>query len=243
MEIKVIGSSTAWSERPCSSYCINNKILIDCGEGTTKVYNKLGIVLNDIKYIFITHTLSDHTLGLVQYLCQHVFYNSIEKYKTLTIFAPRSFTKFLHRLFKLVCDPKPVDLNKYINIIEITNFSQKIYIEDFTITPFKLKHGGLTDIGYVFDDNQCKVGFSGDTTYTKNLEKFVYDSDYLFLCCCSSLTTTAHIGLDRYKQLENKYPEKRFYAIHCVDAIYNNAKQYNIRLADSGDVIDTSCKY
>lgn len=240
MQIKVIGSSTAWSDRPCSSYCINNEILIDCGEGTTKLYNKLRIVLNDIKYIFITHTHSDHTLGLVQYLCQYVFYNPPEKYKTLIIFAPRGFTNYLHKLFKLVCHPKTVDLTQFINIVEIADFSKKIEIDGFIVTPYKLKHDNLLDIGYVFDDKQSKVGFSGDTTYIKNLENFIKESDYLFLCCCSFSTTKAHLGLDKYKQLEKKYPQKKFFAIHSIDAVFNSASENNITLANSGEIIDTS---
>ena len=38
MKVSVIGCSTAWTDRPCSSYCINDTILVDCGEGTFKYY-------------------------------------------------------------------------------------------------------------------------------------------------------------------------------------------------------------
>ena len=40
MQVKVIGCSNAWTDRPTSSYCINENILVDCGEGTFKYYQK-----------------------------------------------------------------------------------------------------------------------------------------------------------------------------------------------------------
>ena len=72
--VKVIGCSTAWTNRPMSSYCLDDEILIDCGEGTTKYYDKTDVNFNSIKNIFITHFHSDHFSGLTQYLCQHCLY-------------------------------------------------------------------------------------------------------------------------------------------------------------------------
>ena len=99
------------------------------------------------------------------------------------------------------------------------------------ITPFKLKHGSLIDIGYIFDDSLTSVGFSGDCINTKNLEKFVKKPQNLFLECCGMETNRSHLGYNDYIKFTKKYPDKKFFAIHCVDEVYKNYKKLHIELA------------
>lgn len=235
MKIDVIGCSTAWTDRPTSSYCINENMLVDCGEGTLKYYTRSNINFLNVKNIFITHLHGDHTFALYNYLCQYMAYSSEEEKKTLTIYGPVGIKKHLFEIVNNFCsDIDPNNVEEFINVVEITDFNITIYVNEFKVKVFCLKHGTLTDIAYIFDDDKIKIGFSGDCTLTPNVENFIQEAEKIFLECCAFETNKNHLGLNDYKMFVNKYPNKQFFAIHCIDKIYKNYKDLGIETAIDG---------
>ncbi len=235
MKVDIIGCSTAWTERPTSSYCINDDILVDCGEGTLKYYGRNKIDFYKIKNIFITHLHGDHTFALYNYLCQHIGYNTEEQKKSLTIYGPVGLKTHLFEMIKnFASEIDPFVIEDYVNVIELSDFSQTLQIDNLKVKFFKLKHGKLIDIAYVFDDGKIKIGFSGDCILTPEIENFIELSDIVYLECCSFETSASHLGLNDYKMLHKKYSNKQFYAIHCIDKIYKNYKEYGIEIAEDG---------
>lgn len=235
MNVKVIGCSTSWTDRPTSSYCINDSILVDCGEGTIKQYKKLNVNFYNIKNIFITHLHSDHSFTLANYVYHYLKYKNDLNKNNFTIFGPVGLKKHICQIIDtFMFGLNSADVDKHINIVEISNFACPIKIENLTILPFKLNHGKLTNIAYVFEEENSKVGFSGDCTYTKNLENFICQSNSVFLECCAHETTKDHLGYDKYHLLSKTYPSKNFYAIHCNDEIYDNSKKLKITVAKNG---------
>ena len=233
MKVNVIGCSTCWTDRPMSAYCLDDNILIDCGEGTTKNFSASGVDFYAIKKIFITHFHSDHFFGLSQFLCQHCFYNSEDKYLSLTIYGPVGLKKHLD-LLKIFAfseqEADLIDLTKYINIVEIDNF-EPFKVDDYVVKPFKLVHGVMENIAYVFEKDGKTVGFSGDCTYTSNLEEFAKISQVCFLECCSKQTSKSHLGYDKFLELKNKYSSNRFLAVHSNNNLYQNQSEYDIEFA------------
>ena len=243
MQVKVVGCSTSWTDRPTSSFCIDNTILVDCGEGTTKYYKKNNIVLTDIRHIFITHFHSDHFSGLSQVIAQELTYATEESKKRLTIYGPKGLLKYLNILknyFALTGSlAKEYNLTDYINVVEITDYNLKIKVNDLIVTPFKVNHiKGSQCLAFVFEKDNIKLGFSGDTTFDKYLLKFVENTNNCFLECCSFTTSKSHLGLDKYNEIKNLFPNNNFYAIHCIDKIYKNAKKLNIQIAKDGKMYE-----
>ena len=236
MQVKVIGCSTAWTSRPMSSYCLDDEILIDCGEGTTKYYAKNNLLLNNIKNIFITHFHSDHCFGLVQYFCQHCIYNDKSKGKMLTIYGPKGLKRHLE-LLKVFAfgelDAKNIDIEECINIVELDE-EKPFVVGDYKVKFYTLNHGNLTNLAYVFEKDGKSIGFSGDCTYSEKVEEFAKSSNLCFLECCSDKTSQNHLGYDRFVEIKNRYRSNRYIAIHSVDALYNNPDKYNIEFAIDG---------
>lgn len=232
MKITVIGCSTSWTDRPTSSYCINGNILVDCGEGTSKGYKKNKINLMDIKNIFITHLHSDHTASLSNFLARYMCYAKQDKLKTLTIYGPIGLKEYLkHLLYISLIDKVDKNIEDYINLVEITDFTKAIKIDNINVTTYPFNHGNLQDIAYIFDDTKVKVGFSGDLNFQQGIDKFISNFDYGFLECCSIKSSFSHLGYDHYIEFQNKYRDKKLYAIHCVDEVYQNEKSLNITCA------------
>lgn len=239
MNVKVIGCSTCWTDRPASSYCVNNTTLVDCGEGTLKYYKQAKVDFLEIKNIFITHLHGDHIFALYNYLSQHITYNPIEKRKSLTIYGPVGLKDAIQAMLNhFAPEVRSYDVEDYVNIVEIEDFSKVIEIDDMKVQLVKLKHGQLQNIAYVFNDGLVSVGFSGDCTYNEGVEQFVSLCDAAFLECCSEKTSENHLGYDDYIKICKTNPEKKFYAIHCVDRIYNNAQELGITVAVAGQELN-----
>lgn len=239
MKVSIIGCSLTWTNRPTSSYCINNNILVDAGEGTLKYYEDAGVDFEKIKHIFITHMHTDHTLAVINHVYNAVWYHLRNKTKELFIYGPKGIKKYFKKLIKVaIPEYKNMNMSKFLHIFEIKDFNSEISVENLKVKFYQLKHGQLEDIAYVFDDGKTKVGFSGDCTHSKELDDFVDEAQILFLECCAMKTTKNHLGYDLYSQYVQKYPNKTFIAIHCENKIYENADKLHLTLAKAGDIKD-----
>ena len=230
MKVTVIGCSTSWTDRPTSSYCINGHILVDCGEGTYKNYKPSGINFDNINNVFITHLHSDHTSSLAVYFGMYL--RKTPTKEKLTIYGPKGLKVYLkHLLYVCLMDYYDLNLEDYFNLIEIEDFTKKITVENFSISTYSFTHGNLQDIAYVFDDGHSKVGFSGDLNMQQGIDKFIENTNSVFLECCSMESSKSHLGYNDYIKFQNKYTDKKFYAIHCVDKVYDNEQQLGITCA------------
>ena len=237
MKVTVIGCSTSWTDRPTSSYCINDNLLVDAGEGTLKFYKQCGIDFEKIEHIFITHTHSDHTFACINLIYNAIWHHNRNHDKQLYIYGPEGIEKYFKDLRDIILpEYKNIDISGFIHFCEITNFNSTLKVGDIKVRVYELQHKDLQDIAYVFDDGITKVGFSGDCTYTKNLDKFINDANVLYLECCDMTTNIKHLGYDKFIEYTRKYPNKKFWAIHCEDNVYHNADKLGISVAKSGQI-------
>ena len=235
MEVKVIGCSTTWTDKPVSCYCLDNRIIVDSGEGTLKYYKQNGVNFLDINNIFITHLHTDHFGGLGAYLGQVLVYEDDSKKFRLSIYGPKGIKEQLNIFAKnFACPTVNKRVEDYINVVEISSKNQIQKVEDYIVKPFILNHGGLTDIAYVFEKDGTSIGFSGDCTYDENVKEFVSNCKVAFLDCCSEITTKSHMGADKLNYLQDCFPDKRLIAIHSTDEFIKKAKDYNIETTHSG---------
>lgn len=234
MQIKVIGCSTSWTDKPVSSYCINNTMLVDCGEGTMKYYAKCNIDFKNINHILITHMHSDHFLGVASFISQVLVYETEEQKYRLNIYGPKGLLKALTNMKELYsCPTTNKRVEDYINVVELED-NETFNVENFEVSTIELDHNGMTNLAYVFKENNKKIGFSGDCTYDNKTQKFVEESDIAFIDCCSEKTTKSHMGAEHLIQLQNEYPQKRLIAVHCTEEFLLKAKELNIETTESG---------
>ncbi len=194
MKLNILGTGTFFANinRTSSSFLLeinDKKILIDCGPGTLVRLSQLGVSVNDIDYVFLTHFHPDHTSDLFP-----LFMN----YRLSDLFSPGSITKF----------PKffgPEGIEKFItnysinselfacngwNKIDMIDYpSVPINLDNLVIKPFKVDHiaFGVPAKAYAlrFEIDNKIITFSGDSNNcqgikdaTKNADIFVCDSSY-----------------------------------------------------------------
>lgn len=155
MKISVLASG---SKGNCTYIASNNtKILIDVGMTNLYIEKKLillGINPNDINFIFITHTHTDHIAGLKVFLKKH---------------HPKVFlTQDMYN-----------EISDILNDYEI--LEDKILLNDLEIDYFKTSHD-TDSVGYIIKNNDKEVVYVTDTGYinVKNLKKINNKDLYIF---------------------------------------------------------------
>ena len=155
MKISVLASG---SKGNCTYIASNNtKILIDVGMTNLYIEKKLillGINPNDINFIFITHTHTDHIAGLKVFLKKH---------------HPKVFlTQDMYN-----------ELSDILSDYEI--LEDKIILNDLEIDYFKTSHD-TDSVGYIIKNDDKEVVYVTDTGYinVKNLKKINNKDLYIF---------------------------------------------------------------
>lgn len=155
MKISVLASG---SKGNCTYIASNNtKILIDVGMSNLYIEKKLillGVNPNDINFIFITHTHTDHIAGLKVFLKKH---------------HPKVFlTQDMYN-----------ELYDVLNDYEI--LENKVLLNDLEIDYFKTSHD-TDSVGYIVKNDEKEIVYVTDTGYinVKNLKKINNKDLYIF---------------------------------------------------------------
>ena len=155
MKISVLASG---SKGNCTYVASNStKILIDVGMSNLYIEKKLillGVNPDDINFVFITHTHTDHIAGLKVFLKKH---------------HPKVFlTQEMYN-----------ELYDILNDYEILESS--VLLNDLKIDYFKTSHD-TDSVGYIIKNNEKEIVYVTDTGYinVKNLKKINNKDLYIF---------------------------------------------------------------
>lgn len=141
----------------------NTRILIDAGLGLRTLSQRLaeiGVYMEDIDAILITHEHTDHISGLP----------SITRHYNIPIFANADTAKaILHLLdgdFKF----------------KIFSTGEPFVFGDLEICPFSIQHDTLDPVAFTVYYDSLKMGFCADIGFVTSLVKNeLQDCDYLYL--------------------------------------------------------------
>ena len=135
----------------------NTKVLIDAGMSNLYIEKKLillGVNPDDINFVFITHTHTDHIAGLKVFIKKH----HPKVFLTLDMYN---------------------ELKDILNDYEI--LESKIILNDLIVDYFKTSHD-TDSVGYIFKSNDKEIVYVTDTGYIniKNLKKLNNKDLYIF---------------------------------------------------------------
>ena len=180
-----------------SAYAVivnNNAYLVDFGPGVIRRASELSsnwggdidaLIPANLKYAFLTHFHSDHTMGLSDFLLTPWIMGRDEK---VELYGPKE----LKNMAENILEAYKSDIDYRINGTQPANkFGYKFNFhrlkngvifenEDLKVESFRVDHGGLEEsYGFRFTSSDKVIVFSGDTGPSKVLESYAKDADIL----------------------------------------------------------------
>lgn len=186
MRLHILGSGTCvpYDKRGSSGYALElsgQKLLLDCGSGTTWKLAKAGINYLDIDHIFLSHLHPDHTGDLVPFLFATKYaygspYGS-KRENPLCLWGGEGLDNFFEAL-KAVYNEWIVP--ETLSIGELQEGTKQF--DGFSTTSTHTPHmdGSLA---YRIEEKGKSIVYSGDTDYSESLIELAGDADLLIIEC------------------------------------------------------------
>lgn len=229
MNIKFIGTGSMISCDNQACYLINDHIMIDMPNGTTKIL-KRNKLIDKIDYIFITHMHGDHFFDL-----PFIFLDHFKTQKNLYVVIEKKCKKKVLSLLKLAFPYSFYEImaSGYIHLV---SNDKKVKIDNIDIERFKVKHGILKyAYGYIINTSKNKVIFTGDTSYCQSLKEVLFDANYLICDSTNMEGNIKHMGVDNIKSILEKYPKLNVIPSHMginAKKAYKKMKLKNLLLKE-----------
>jgi ribonuclease BN (tRNA processing enzyme) len=253
MKIKVLGCSGAEfpGHRP-TSFLLNDKILFDTGN-LTNILDLRGQL--KIEHIFITHSHLDHILG-IPFLADNLIFR--KKGHRVNILSIPSVIRTIRKslLDGSIWPDFTVIPNTHegiLNLIKLRS-GHSIKIDDYTITPYPVRHS-VPATGYLVEDKRKRRFFyTGDTGPTDSTWGEIGEKQIHCLIIEASFPNrmeeiairTGHLTprLLKKELLKIKPHPERIFAIHIkpqysktIQSELQKLKIKNLRLLKNGQII------
>lgn len=224
MKIKIIGSGSIWSKCNSACYLIDDKILVDIPNGICKALLNQGINFRNITNILITHFHGDHYFDLPFYILN----KSKSENKKVNIYCSKEGKLKIRRLGILAFPNSFKEASKETNLEY--NFNNSFMVNSYKVNKLLVDHGRMKPAyGYIFNDNEKYIGFTGDTALCENVERMAEKCNYLFCDCMLNQGSKKHMGIDNIKYLTKKYETCTFVVSHLEDKTRDLLKELNIK--------------
>lgn len=157
----------------------NGNFLIDTG-GSIEIVKRLkkaNIALKDINHIFISHSHTDHILGLIWMFKK--IYGVLKSEEKINIYCNDVVYKSIIEVSKHVLSEKLT--KKVFSIIDfhILNSEDKVEINGIEYTFFDINARGTKQFGFECIIQGKRLVFLGDETLNTNLYERVRNTDYV----------------------------------------------------------------
>lgn len=242
MKIELIGTGSVSAPQLSPSTLIDDKILIDAGNGIVKKLKQLGHSILDIESCIITHLHADHFADL-PFLIIEKGRKSTEK--SMCIYGPKGTEQKIKDLYDVLVFPFEFDIAKEkanVKFIEFDKMVNEKIGEETYITSFEVEHGNCKPAyGYVIQKDNFKIGFSGDSSYCESISKIVEQSDISILDMCFIEAKKGHMGLEDIIKITEKYPNKKIVTTHMTEEVRELTKDkkiQNLIIPDDGEIIN-----
>lgn len=233
MNITFIGTGMMGSTDKANTSLLIDNILFDCGMGTIKQYERLGLKVKDLEYVVISHYHADHFYDIPNLLIGKKIRNELDK--VLYIVGPTGIKDKVTKLMQFSFGDQG-SIEEYANVrfIEM-NPNDIIEFNNYSLIAYELIHGEChPNYGYIIKKDNISIGYTGDTSLCENFYSMCDRANYMMVdTTISNESNKVHIGLNSLKECASKYNNCKFYAVHRGS--YQAQNINNIIFPNDGD--------
>ncbi len=186
-ELVILGSGTAipTPDRGAASYLViidNEKLMFDCGPGSTRKLAQAGCSLSELNKVFISHFHPDHVCDLTAIL----FGSKIPGYartKLLQLIGPiglQTHYEKLTNVFGNWLTPKDYELK--ITELDCETTVAEVEFLNYKVQAQMVNHSRPA-FGYRIETNSGIITYSGDTDYCENIVSLCKEANLAVLEC------------------------------------------------------------
>ena len=181
IELLFLGSGNAFAPgRAYGSFLVDGRILFEATPTTLPTLRELGIPVEEIQYLFISHFHGDHCFGLPFIFLDHYFMT--KRKKPLTIIGPKGLKKLTHTLIDLAFPDtrKRYSCNFPVEFVEVSP-GKEYALKAMTFKVFKMSHGKISNMGFNLAFNHKRLAYCGDTGPCPSLLELLQGADIAVL--------------------------------------------------------------
>jgi ribonuclease Z len=220
MRLTVLGSGSAFSG--CghnSAYCLDGRILVDCGCAVQVQMPRAGLDLGDVSTVLLTHFHADHTYMLPVFLGARALNRADPA--PLRLAGPPGTEEYVRRLLRT-----GYGATLHATIRDRLGPSTLVLQDgsDTTVDGYRIRahavvHSTGPSLAYaITGPDGATVGFSGDSEMCAGLRRCAAESD-LMVCECTSFEgpLASHVWAGEVSELITALPGTRFVLSHLSE--------------------------
>ena len=214
-------------------------LLIDCGASSLVAMKRLGIDLNAIRTIVVTHFHADHFGGIPFFILDAQFFS--KRREPLTIVGPRGLPQWYERVMEAAFPGSSAAAQKFdLRLVEIGAGESRM-LEEIQVSAFQAVHGppGGPYLSVRIEAEGRAVTYTGDTEWTPELIPAARDADlFIAEAYFREKTIATHLSLNAIEANLNEMRPKRLVLTHMSDEMLTHPDRDRYECAEDGMVIE-----
>lgn len=205
MKIQLIGTGSILTNHLSACAVVNDKIMVDCPNGSIKALRMQHILPTQIDVCLLTHFHADHYFDIPFMLLEQGIRPIREK--DFIVVGPPNTMQQIELLFQLAYpeDWDTIKKQSKLKVVEVDENETPIIIDGYEIIPYKVQHLFCDAYGYTISAEKKTVGFTGDSILCPAVENIVQKSNLVFADMSFEKSTKSHMGLNDMRYLKNIY--------------------------------------
>lgn len=157
------------AKRACASVMVDGRIVFDLGPGSVKNLRGLGLSLDDLSTIFISHTHADHISDLIPFLWTTQIDGRITP---LHVYGPPGFKQTFQKL--LECTSTADGFFKFPLTVSELDFGEKVD----NVQTCRTSHS-IPTLAFRIESASESICYSADTIYSQTVVDLAKNADLL----------------------------------------------------------------